>query len=210
MGIGPAELGRRPEPMKNRFPREFYVPKGAVKVADKASSAVAYIYEAVRGGVTVSLALGFHGKADKPDFHYSYKTSARRNAAILAHFEGIRANEKRAADRRAERKAFANPYKVGEVLNTCWGYDQTNVEYFEVTEVRGKHVILRELAHDAKATGWAQERTVPMVGQYIGEPIRRLAQPSIKISDCRWASKTSFTEVAGVKIYRDHHTSSYA
>ena len=35
--------------MDNRFPREFYYPKDARAVRDKLSSAIAYLYEDVRG-----------------------------------------------------------------------------------------------------------------------------------------------------------------
>jgi hypothetical protein len=35
--------------VKNKFPREFYIPKGALKVADKQSTAVAYLSSTARG-----------------------------------------------------------------------------------------------------------------------------------------------------------------
>jgi hypothetical protein len=197
--------------MKNRFPREFYIPKGAIKVADKQSTAVVYLYEILRCGVAVPCLVAFHGKADKPDFQYSYGKPARRDVAIKAHFEATRAAEQRRKDRQAERKAFANPFKVGDVLNTCWGYDQTNVEYFQVTEVKGKHVIVREIASEYEATGSMQGRTVPVPGIFKGEPLRRLAQRGgVKIGSCQRATPTEYTEVAGMRVYRSNSVSSYA
>lgn len=193
--------------MKNRFSREFYIPKGSVKVADKQSSAVVYLYETAGWPCL----LAFHGKADKPDFRYRYTNPARREDAVQAHFQRTRAAEQRRKEAQAERKAFANPFKVDDVLNTCWGYDQTNVEYFQVIAVKGKHVIVREIAAEYQATGSMQGRVVPVPGSFKGEPLRRLAQRGgIKISECQRATPTAYTEVAGLKVYCSSSVSSYA
>jgi hypothetical protein len=193
--------------MKNRFPREFYIPKGAAKVADKASTAVAYVYE--RQGVLY--ALGFAGKADKPSFHYRFRTAASREQSLRGYFDRIQRWEKTRRERAEARKVQANAYKVGDVLHTSWGYDQTNVEYFQVTEVRGKYVILREIGQERTETAHMQGLCVPMVDQFIGQPIRRLAcAGSVKVDDVRRAYPTEYTEVAGLKVYRRHGWSSYA
>src|SRR5689334_18330365 len=99
--------------MKNRFPREFYIPKGAVKVSDKASSAVAYVYEGKNGPAAVA----FQRKADKPSFHYRYRDAGRRAKAVQDFFASIQKWEQTRRDRAAARKAEANPYKVGDVLH---------------------------------------------------------------------------------------------
>lgn len=46
-----------------RMTREFYIPKGAVKVADKQSDAVAYLYSTPAGQPAVRV---FYGKQSKP------------------------------------------------------------------------------------------------------------------------------------------------
>jgi len=38
-----------------------------------------------------------------------------------------------------------NPYKVDDVLASSWGYDQTNVEFFKVTAVKGSMIEMRQL-----------------------------------------------------------------
>ncbi|MBP2232538.1 hypothetical protein J2847_005867 [Azospirillum agricola] len=184
-----------------------YTPPGAVKVTDKQSDAVAYIYE--RNGRL--MAIGYHGKAGKPDYHFSFSSAARREKCVVMYFESRRKTLAAAQKRRDERRQYQNDYKVGDILNTCWGYEQTNVEYFEVVEVRGAMVVLRQVAKVRKSTGWCQELTAPQPGEYVGEPIRRKAQANgIKISDCQWATRTDFTEVGSMRIYRGHHESSYA
>lgn len=181
--------------MKNRFPREFYIPKGAVKVADKLSSAVVYLSDGAKTGRP--LALGFSGKADKPAFHFNYRTAERREQHVREFFQNVRDREQRIVTEREKRKAFVHGVQVGDIYRTCWGYDQTNVEFFEVVEVKGKHAVLREIAQASVDDGMGCERCVPQSGAFLepryqgddrGQPIRRLIQDGhIKICNVRAA-----------------------
>lgn len=45
--------------------------------------------------------------------------------------------------------------KIGEVLYTCWGYEQTNTEFFKVIKILGKrYFLIRELKGDLKESGF--------------------------------------------------------
>src|SRR5262245_36808504 len=98
--------------MRMQLPREFYVPKGAVKVADKTSDAVAYVYETATGkpGAVV-----FHGKAQKPDAHHTFRTAERRAEYVAGFFAGRRESLERKAKARAERSK-PHTLKVGDIL----------------------------------------------------------------------------------------------
>lgn len=196
-----------------KFPRSFYIPKGAVKVADKQSDAVAYVYTGRNGKPA---ALVFSGKADKPAWQFWFRTAAAREQRVREFFDNVRAHKARAEQNRAERKAFRHNVQVGDIYRTCWGYDQTNVEFFEVVEVRGKYAILRELQMVTRDNGQGSENCVPQSGKYRepryqgderGQPLRRLIQQSgthgtrIKIDEVRdawpWGER-----VAGAVIGR--------
>lgn len=183
-----------------KFSRSSFVPKGAVKVADKASSGVAYIYSGPdrgRPGETAFYAVAFHGKAQKPDFHYRYRTAASRDKSVADHFRNQQAHEQRRKDAAAKRKAFVHNVQVGDIYRTSWGYDQTNVEFFQVVEIRGKHAILREVESAVEARGQGCESVVAQSDAFLkpryngddrGLPIRRLIQEGhIKIDDVRTA-----------------------
>jgi hypothetical protein len=201
-----------------KFTREFYTPKGATKVTDKQSDAVAYLYSArsAKNAGKVGAAV-FYGKQAKPVFNYIYRDEARRNAAVADAFVSRRKSLAFKDERKAKRVAWVPDYKVGELLKTHWGYDQTNIEYFEVVEVKGKHVILREIAQETVPTGHDQGKCVPMPGQYLaprfegddqGLPIRRLAQEGgVRICSVRWASRCKPTMVAGVPVYQPQYYS---
>ncbi len=128
--------------------REDYIPTGALKIADKHSTAIAYTYcdRAERPNAVV-----FVGQQSKPVLFCSYRSEAARANAVRQAFEAAQSHAAAVADRRTSRTA-ANSLDVGDVLATCWGYEQTNREFFEVIECCGKHVILREIAQDRYET----------------------------------------------------------
>jgi hypothetical protein len=186
--------------------REFYVPKGALCIRDKQSSAVAYLYET--DGIPKAVA--FHGKAQKPDWHFRFKDAAGREKRIRQHFEAWQQIEARGKAKQQERRAFQHPYKPGDIFRSSWGYEQTNIDYYEVVEVRGKHLIVRELLQGRKETEWCQGKCVPLPGEYKGEPFRVLAQDGhFKVGhQYAWFEKP--TIVAGVPTYGASHWTSYA
>ncbi len=191
--------------------RESYIPKNAAKVSDKLSDAVAYLTTSSTGVPYASI---FFGKQAKPIANYRYKNEDQRAKHVTELFESRRASMKRISENRAEAKAFQHSVKAGDIFRTCWGYDQTNVEFFEVTEVRGKFAILREVAQVSESNGSGQDRCVPQSGAYLspryegddqGLPIRRLIQQGyrneahIKIDKCRSGSPWG-TRIAGAVI----------
>jgi hypothetical protein len=123
-----------------RVGREFYIRKGSVKVADKLSDAVAYLYTSIRGKPSATV---FFGKQSKPVADYCFRSDDERTKHVTELFHRRRAHAEKVKANREEDKAFEHSVQVGDIFRTCWGYDQTNVEFFEVVEVRGKFAILR-------------------------------------------------------------------
>jgi len=190
-----------------KFTREFYIPKGSVKVADKATNAVVYVYE--QAGVFYAAA--FHGKAAKPDWHFRFKTAGEREKRASEHFATWRRVAETKAQRRADAKAKPIAIEAGDILQTCWGYDQTNREFFQVIEVKGCFAILREVAQASEETGFTTGDCVPQSDTFIGEPIRRrINGDGVKIDDCRRAWKWNTAKVAGVAIGPKARWSAYA
>lgn len=69
--------------------------------------------------------------------------------------------------RRREREAAAS-VAVGDVFVTSWGYEQTNVDYFEVVEKHGQYVTVRPIAsHTVEDTGWMQRTVEAVPGCYL-------------------------------------------
>jgi len=176
-----------------------YVPQGATKIADKHSDAIAYLYTDPRR--SRPCAIIYYGKQSKSVGHHSYRDDAEREKSVTRYFEGRRAHDKAQAEYKAKRLA-PNRLQVGDILNTCWGYDQTNREFFEVTEVSGQYVIIREIAQAHADTGPSSWKCAPQSSQFIGAPMRKLVQHGdhVTIDDVRTASLWNVQRVAGVPI----------
>lgn len=169
--------------------RERYIPTGFAKVADKQSSALVYIGLNRRGKPA---AIGYSGKRGKADFHHYFLNEKDRETYVTRYFQSIRQSEEIRQERHQQRKAATNSKLfIGAILETRWGYDQTNIEYFQVTALVGtKMVELRELKRAVKPTGWARDDVYPVFDEFMGETIRRRVDDSgtgVKIDDVRRA-----------------------
>ena len=156
------------------------------------------------GGNTRYYAIAFHGRATKPLWHYSFKSEAERQEQINRTAESRHSGLAYRKDATAKRRAFAPTLKVGDFLYTSWGYDQTNVEFFEVVEASGKSVIIREVAQRTLSSDSGSDRVVPVPGQYIGEPMRKVVGQgnAVRIGDGRghaspWDGKPKHSTSAG-------------
>lgn len=158
---------------KYTFPREFYIRKGWLKVAAKGCDAVAYI---TPRGVTPVCAMVFAGKCVKPIWHYQFKNEEQRAARVAEFFQQQVAlvaykTERKAAE--AEARAKGHGLEVGHVLYTSWGYDQTNIDWYEVVEVVGPCTVKVApiAATEVEQTGWLQGKVVPVTGKFTGKPM---------------------------------------
>ncbi len=91
----------------------------------------------------------FGGKRRKPDEFVSFKSPEFREAYLRRWLEGQRENQKAKAKRAAERTGYT-ALKVGDVLYASWGYEQTNVNFYQVVARRGKRDIqVRPIAQES-------------------------------------------------------------
>jgi hypothetical protein len=64
--------------------------------------------------------------------------------------------------------------QLGTILYSSWGYDQTNVDFYEVVKATVKTITLRQIKADrTDGEAWGNYSVSPKAGQYIGDPFRR-------------------------------------
>lgn len=185
--------------------RARFIPAGAVKIADKVSGAEVYLYKAKQNGQPAVRA--FAAKAIKPAFSFFYRNEADRDAKARDFLAGQRARAEAAARDRAER---AKPHRlqVGHILRSSWGYEQTNIDFYQVTALIGAHTVeLRRIASldatpvDAPAmTG----RCVPHVDAFKGEAFRR------RVNGANGSVRIASYAIATVWEGRPEHWTAYA
>jgi hypothetical protein len=148
------------------MPREFYLPKGerAVnlqKTEPAGSDVVAYTYEDATGKL---YALAFAGKGSKPLWHYRFRSVADRQRRIDETVADRKSRAESTEQRRQERVNYRHGLKVGDILYSSWGYDQTNVSWYQVVQVQEKMAQIREIA--GKMVG--EDHVEPDVGRFTG------------------------------------------
>lgn len=132
-------------------------------------------------------ALAYKGRGKKHVWYYRFQSLAGMEQKINEFFNGVAAHEEYKKQQREERKMFVPGLIEGDILYTSWGYEQTNVEFFQVTGIKNKRVTLREIAGDTTETGSMSGNTKPVRGLWTGEPLTRTVQPGdrVKIDSIR-------------------------
>ena len=94
----------------------------------------------------------------------------------------------------ADSKVYSHPFVVGDILKSSWGYDQTNVNFYEVIKLSGaKSLTLREIKQqifDSRKSNSMCGECLPCPGQYIGEPMLKRVDRNNRVKiECQIASK---------------------
>jgi hypothetical protein len=102
--------------------------------------------------------------------------------------------------RALETIAFLKGLKPGTVLYQSWGYDQTNVDFYEVVEVRNSTVWLQEIG--CKTVEGSEGRDCDYV---MPDASVKVKEPFKKIVRSPWIAMTSYSSLTlwnGEKKYR--------
>jgi len=123
-------------------------------------------------------ALCFVGKAIKPTWHYRFKNGEQRQAQVTKTFEDAHRKAEYKTQQKAKKsEAMANHgVVVGDVFRCSWGYDQTNIDYYEVIAVTGKTATVCRIGCLSEEDGFLQGKSVPSLGAFIGKPFKKLIQ----------------------------------
>ena len=128
-----------------------------------------YIYTTASGKPA---AIGWNGSRQvKPEFRYTFRSEAEREAHVKAFIKKAQEAAEKKAKYEAENKAFS--FTVGEILSGSYGYEQTNVHFYEVMAVTPTFLTVREIKSDAIPTGDMTTKEMPIPGDYTGDHMRR-------------------------------------
>jgi hypothetical protein len=129
----------------------------------------------------------------KPLEGYFFATEERRAEYVAAKMQKAKEWETRKNDEKATKasaqKNMINPFKVGEVFYSSWGYDQTNIDFYEIAEVKAKSVVLRRICGEVvEGTGGHDSCNVrPIAGSFTdAKPILSMVRASV------YQGKTSY------------------
>ena len=191
-----------------------YVPEGYIMMAQDEALGIE-----VFGNPERNVAMGYSGRRNRPDFNYRFGNAERMNAYIAEYVAGIVAQRDRVAQRRAERVAANRnaQVNVGDIFQAMWGYDQTNMDYFQVVAVSGQMMEVREIGCLSEGNGLPDQGVcVPAPNNFVGNARRVRIQASGESVYFRFASFANayrinpVAVVAGVPIYQQANWTAYA
>lgn len=175
---------------------------------------VAYVGEYLyHDGSTRFQARGYIGKAVKASFYICFKTFERMGEYCDKWAASIASHEATKAVRRQAASSFRHTLKTGDVLYSMWGYDQTNVDYYQVTKLIGSHMVeVRQIGSRSEGgDGWTG-RSWPAVDSFTGEAKRyRVSQGNrIRVASYCSAGPLEYKEIGGARIYETTAWTAYA
>ena len=155
------------------FPRSFYIPKDApnLKQLDEGKDLDLefWSYEDAKGGI---YGMAFWGKANKPLWHYRFRDMSQFEKKVRETIDSRKSHVDRVEQRRQERVQYKHNLKVGDILISSWGYDQTNATWFQVVDVGEKSVQVREIAGKSVA----EDKEVASPGHFTGPVMTKVVR----------------------------------
>jgi hypothetical protein len=105
---------------------------------------VFYTVAAVNG---YFFAIGYGGKRTKHDFYIRFNSEDKMRSYINDQFEFVKSTFEAKAEKKAKEKVDNDNIivNVGDIFCHSWGYDQTNVDFYQVIEVKGKTATIKRI-----------------------------------------------------------------
>ena len=144
--------------------REFYIPEQYTEKREGPTKGTEiFLFTDKKGR---PCAKGFRGRAQKTTFNYFYANEGRREDSIARWIDG-ETKEANIKQERRDRLNKPHSLKIGDILCSSWGWEQTNVDFYEVTTLPSKcFVELRKLSAPISEMGGMQGKTAPLKGEY--------------------------------------------
>lgn len=201
--------------------KQRYIPSKLSQVASDDQLGIqiyATFYEnCERGNVE---AMAFVGKAIKPVWYGMFKDKDQFDREVNRLFAS-RAEEIARKNEYKQRRKLANAshdVEPGQVFCCSWGYDQTNVDFYQVISVSGQMATVQAIKQESVEDLDMQGQCVPLVGEFKGEPrkvkIQKFdvqSEPFFKVNSFSTATRMSpVAMVGGSPVYKSVRWSSYA
>lgn len=140
----------------------------------KAGKLEAFFHEKKRtNGATKLILTVFKGKALKPFYNYYIPGSWERrqkkwDEIRRSHLLELDAERKEKEAVAKLRKLWRNPYKTGDILYTSWGYEQTNIDFYQAVKVNRKSLVLKPIGCLIESRDHMTGCKTPAMGDFQG------------------------------------------
>ncbi|MPW68387.1 hypothetical protein [Moraxella catarrhalis] len=160
------------------------------------NSKLAYYFTEFNGMIFVKsfddglIGVGYANKAKNPAFRYFFKSLQEFNKFVQNWANKVSEITKRKQERQEQKKLEKQQMKnaqdvlnIDDVFKCAWGYEQTNVDYYQVVGFKGKKtVLLRKIAGlITEYTHYEQGTCKPCIDNFIDDEI---LEKRIDIRNC--------------------------
>jgi len=135
----------------------------------------------------------YQGRQSKRPVLYShFSNEAERERTIEKYVVDRRKQLEEKQKIRDEKKQLKHGFTVGDILYSSWGYDQTNIDFYEVTEAGEKSITIRQVKSVVVKRGRGTDYVMADPGSFIGPPMKKIPQfsggkPYVKIESYAYA-----------------------
>ena len=149
----------------------------------------------------------YSGRSENPLWDYFFGSESAREQYIADQVEKSKAAVAARQERAQAKREFQHGMKDGDILYSSWGYDQTNINFYEVVGVVGQQVVVREVESKVVRQERGADYVVAVPGHYVGAPMKKIpqrgynGQPYIKVSQSQsaypWDGKPKYETASG-------------
>lgn len=128
------------------------------------------------------------------EWYNHWNTAEERDEAVAKavkrYADGFAYQKARRAEQKRLQATWQHGIRPGDIFVESWGYDQTIIDFYQITAVRGKEVELRRIAKRHRSSDLY---VYPLPGRFTETPIRRRprrlpnGEPAIHIKHGRYA-----------------------
>lgn len=203
-----------PEYVKNENGQEYV--KGSLKIIVPNSDLVIYVSQKFCSIVA------YRGKKTKVvyDKQYNYRDMNARDAVmktIKSNVDYYISVEESRYNREVENKRKTDEVKkntkVGDIFFSEWGYEQTNICFYQVIAIKGATYTLREIKKERIEKGNTMTGVVvPLIGDFINDnPFNKRVVDGGFRHDSEFIEPLNYTvnEITGSRIYEQKNYTAY-
>lgn len=136
------------------------IPANAIELKDDQSDAVAYLHD-YNGFPAAAV---YCGRRSKPMTNCYFKTVEARDARIERDF-----NSRREYKKMMERMRGPHSMKVGDIMVSSWGWEQTNVDFYQVVAVTRAFVYVRQISSENTSIGDMRGTCMPVKDSFMSD-----------------------------------------
>lgn len=118
----------------------------------------------------------FKRNQSKPILNMVYSSPERRDAQIDSYIRVERSSMLSKMKQQVEKQQARHTYKVGDILYASWGYEQTNVNFYQIVAVAEKSIKIRPISQKVVEADKGTEKVVAVPNTFTGPAITKVPQ----------------------------------